>query len=180
MADEKKQLNKEVSQAFGKKIYLLFQDDEGTNHWLEEPKWDCGWYWGFGYVETYTNNNNPSRSRDIESHQHFDGFFMKEIDGKFIHNIYDNPKITRTTFTEKEGWILSELMQSFYTLRKTAEMFHTGGAHITTNPVKEVLQRPDLEKEINEVMIPAVTKAVTELLTFKMPVVDMTTEQKPE
>ena len=37
-------------------FYLLGRDEEGINYWLEEPSWDCGWYWGFGYVETYTTN----------------------------------------------------------------------------------------------------------------------------
>ena len=59
-ADErKKKMKKEKRFAFGKNIYLLGSDKDGVKYWLEEASWDCGWYWGFGYVETYTNNSNP-------------------------------------------------------------------------------------------------------------------------
>ena len=50
-------MKKQTTTAFKKKIYLLGADAEGTKYWLEAPSWDCDWYWGFGYVETYTNNN---------------------------------------------------------------------------------------------------------------------------
>ena len=75
-------MKKQKSHAFGKDIYLLGKDSDGTMYWLEAARWDCKWYWGFGYVETYTNNNHTSRSRDISSHQHFDSlFFNKNKDG---------------------------------------------------------------------------------------------------
>jgi len=70
-------MKKRISEAFGKKVYLLGKDDEGTLYWLEAPSWDCGWYWGFGYIETYTNNNNPNRSQDITSHQHWEGTLLE-------------------------------------------------------------------------------------------------------
>lgn len=47
-------MDKQRSRAFGKKIYLLGEDKCGDRYWLEEPFWDCGWYWGFGYIETYS------------------------------------------------------------------------------------------------------------------------------
>lgn len=46
-------MKKEKRHAFGKDIYLLGVDADGTRYWLEAPSWDCGWYWGFGYVEVY-------------------------------------------------------------------------------------------------------------------------------
>jgi hypothetical protein len=46
-------LSKRKSHAFGKDIYLIGKDKSGTNYWLESPSWDCDWYWGFGYIETY-------------------------------------------------------------------------------------------------------------------------------
>ena len=65
------------SHAFGKDIYLLGQDEQGINYWLEAPKWDCIWYWGFGYIESFTNNKYPHLSKDISSHQHADKFLSK-------------------------------------------------------------------------------------------------------
>jgi hypothetical protein len=66
-------MNKRKSHAFNKDIYLLGKNRYGELVWLESPTWDCGWYWGFGYVETYTNNKRPDLARDISSHSHFDG-----------------------------------------------------------------------------------------------------------
>lgn len=40
-------MKKEKRKAFGKNIYLLGEDTEGTKYWLEEASWDCNWYWGF-------------------------------------------------------------------------------------------------------------------------------------
>ena len=71
-------MKKQTTIAFNKKIYLLGADAEGTKYWLEAPSWDCGWYFGFGYVETYTNNNCPSKAADINSHQHFDSLFLND------------------------------------------------------------------------------------------------------
>lgn len=59
---------------FGKEVYLIGINEDGEKVFLEEPSWDCGWYWGFGYLETYTNNRQITRSRDIQSHSHFQDF----------------------------------------------------------------------------------------------------------
>lgn len=172
----KNTLAKRKSYAFKKHVYLLGEDKNGIKYWLESPTWDCGWYWGFGYVETYTNNNNPEKSKDISSHEHIDGSFIGkheyyDVDikgfklGEYIHNIYDSPRLTRTTFDEKTGSILSELFQEFYTLKKTAELFHSAGAQVTTSPIADLLKKEDYEKHINEVLIPAITNNIIELLT---------------
>ena len=41
---------KRKSFAFNKDIYFLGTDKNGVNYWLEAAKWNCGWYWGGGYV----------------------------------------------------------------------------------------------------------------------------------
>lgn len=42
----KELLAKKTINKFGKH-YLLGINKEGKHIWLEEPSWDCGWYWGF-------------------------------------------------------------------------------------------------------------------------------------
>ena len=79
-------MKKQKNHAFGKDIYLLGKDNGDTLYWLEAGSWDCKWYWGFGYVETYTNNNHPSRSRDISSHQHFDSLFLTKTKMVTLHS----------------------------------------------------------------------------------------------
>ena len=64
---------------FGKNIYLIGINSEGEKVFLEQASWDCGWYWGFGYLETYTNNRQITRSKDISSHSHFSNFDENNI-----------------------------------------------------------------------------------------------------
>jgi len=123
------------SHAFRKDIYLLGVDTEGQNVWLEAPSWDCGWYWGFGYVERYTNNANPSKAKDITSHTHIDSEFKKG--GK----IDMNNGLVETTYTKEDGIRLNELFTEFYALKEGAN------------------------KHINEVLIPNITKQIIEILT---------------
>ncbi len=138
-------LQKRISHAFGKDIFLLGVDANGENAWLEAPKWDCGWYWGFGYVERYTNNNNPEKAKDISSHTH--------IDSEFKHNdvINVNKGLKQTTYTIEEGVKLNQLFTEFYVLQTIA--------------AKE--KGNDLAKKINDVDIPAKTKEILEILTPK-------------
>ena len=37
----KELIPKRMSRAFGKIVYLLGEDKDGTLYWLEEPKWNC-------------------------------------------------------------------------------------------------------------------------------------------
>ena len=105
-----KTIKKQKSNAFNKDIYLLGEDKDGIKYWLEAPSWDCGWYWGFGYVETYTNNKNPSKSRDIMSHQHLDVLIEKK---KF--------PFEKNPFSENELKSLIDLFKSFYSIKGSAK-----------------------------------------------------------
>lgn len=159
-------IKKQSTHAFGKDIFLLGRDTDGTQYWLEKASWDCGWYWGFGYVETYTNNRNPSKSRDINSHQHIDSTFMgKMSNGDYVHNIYDCPLLAEVTFTKEEGWILSELFKSFYQLKQSAELFGRGSAHITKNPCSELIKNEDWSKQINHEILPLVFEKIYTILS---------------
>ncbi len=146
---------------FGKDCYLLGQDKNGENYFLEAATWDCGWYWSGGYIETYTNNENPLRAKDISSHQHFDSLFFK---GKKC--AFDNFKefFTVTPFTDKEIWTICELMKSFYIIRNYSDTLHRGGAHYTTNPASEVIKNEDEYKRINEKVIPEIMSELYKIL----------------
>lgn len=154
-------LNKKTKKVFGKKIYLLGRRD-GVNYWLEEPSWDCGWYWGFGYIETYTNNSCPERSRDIESHQHFDSLFFNKMKNGFDNYVEFFDDIT---LSEKDLWTFLELMNTFYALRKTADVCFHGGTNYSTNPCREFLKDEDMCKKINEIILPNVFKEIDNLLS---------------
>ena len=147
--------------AFEKDTYLLGRDTEGTNYFLEAASFDCGWYWGGGYVETYTNNDHPGRSRDIISHSHFDSMFFKGN-----KNGFDNFKefFKESPFSDSEIWKICELMKSFYIARNYSDMLYTGGAHYTSNPAKENIQCELEYKRINENVIPAIMEELYKIL----------------
>ena len=152
-------LEKKQSNAFGKDVYLLGKDVDGVAYWLESPSWDCGWYWGFGYIETYTSNMMPSRSKDINSHQHA-GDFMKwaiEWNGK-------DPKLKETTFSDNEAWQLSELFKRFELFKELAGYYHRGGAQIATIKNEDSKKDAAKTKQINEVEIPYITGKILEIL----------------
>ena len=169
-------LNKRTSHAFGKKVYLLGAGKDGTKYWLEAPSWDCGWYWGFGYVETYTRNDDPARSRDISSHGHWSGFvgqqheydfkLSKEVKTKWVSHINECPTLAQTVLSDGESWIISDLMRRFYALKETAEILHSGTAHLTSRGDHKT-KNDEFLKWINEVELPAIFKAVTDILTPK-------------
>lgn len=147
---------------FGKNAYLLGQDEYGTNYFLEESTWDCDWYYGGGYVETYTNNHNPVKSKDIQSHNHFDSMFFYQN-----KNAYDAFKdfFKIHPFTDDEIWKICELMKSFYIAREYSDMLYRGGAHYTSNPVKAIIKSETEYKRINEEVIPAIMKELYHILT---------------
>lgn len=153
-------MKKQVINKFGEH-YLLGADADGTKYWLEKESWDCGWYWGLGYVHTFTNNSNPERSRDINSHSHFDSmFFKKNINGydAFRQLLVDTP------LSDEELWTLVELMRTAYTLKESAEVFGRGGSHYTTNPCADVIKTPGMVMKINDEMIPSIMEEVRKIL----------------
>jgi len=155
-------MNKKKSKAFNKEIYLLGEDSEGVRYWLEAPKWDCGWYWGFGYIETYTNNKNPNWSRDISSHSHADKFMSKY----FTEWSGSKPILKKRTFTDAEGWELSELFSQFYHLKEQAEFWGHGKMHVADTKIENWTDK-GLTDKINTKMLPIVMNRIMEILTPK-------------
>lgn len=154
-------LKKKTSKAFGKKIWLLGQDEDGINYWLEEPSWDCGWYWGFGYIETYTNNRAPGASKDINSHCHFDSFWGPEGKSIDITNRDNFKKVfKKTTLTDNEIWELCDYMKTFYTLSSVAELFKHGYSWQTERAKIESLESQEQNDLVNKVWLPEVFKRI--------------------
>ena len=157
----KKNMKKRVTFDRRGKIYLLGQDVEGTDYWLQEAKFDCGWYWGIVYVETYTNNRCPEKARDISSHQHFDGMFFNHK-----KNGFDNFKefFVRTPFTDEEIWVIIEIMKTLYTMREYSDVLHRGGSHYTKNPCGDTIKNDKEYWRINETVIPELLNALYKIL----------------
>ena len=154
-------LKKKTINKFGKH-YLLGVNKDGKHVYLEEPSWDCGWSWGFGYLHGYTNDKAPELSRDISFHTHFDSMFLG---GRKC--AYDEFKdyFEDTVLTDSEIWQLVDLMQTCYTLKDAARLHHYGYSHYTDSAKTEEIEDAELEKRINEVMLPAALKKIERLLT---------------
>ena len=154
-------MEKKTSYAFGKTIYLLGEDKDGVKYWLEQGSWDCNWYWGFGYIETYTNNKNPSRSRDISSHGHFDSKILHA--GKCCFDTFKEIFV-KTPLNNNEIRTLCELMKTLYTLKETSDLYYRGSSHITSNPCKELLKNDEEYQRINKILIPNIMEEVYKTL----------------
>ena len=130
----------------GDKI-LLFKKDN-NRYYLRKPTFDCGWYWGLGYLATGRG-----------SHLHFDSYF-KEI--PFYDYSFDD-----TPFTQEEKYIIADYMRQLYALREMADILHCGNTHITSNAkaLEQFAEQNTVEyKRICNVLIPTVWNALVDVL----------------
>lgn len=136
-------MKKRKSFAFGKDIFLLGLNEYNEPCWLEAPSWDHGWYWGFGYVEVYTNKLKPSKSRDIDSHSHLDGL-----------------KLNKSVLNESELKEFNALKDQFYKLKKEAHLLHVGYYGYERKEINK-----EEAKNINENLLPPIMERMMQLLT---------------
>lgn len=151
----------------GNYYYFLFSDENGRKYYLNHPSWDCGWYWGFGYITSFTNNRNPERSKDIASHQHFDTIFDKPYWLTAKNDITIYPVLNPGNRMGEDRWQLHELFSQFYVLRQMAGFAGkkpTPGMHITTSTVKHG-NLDELAAHINQNMIPVIMQKIISMLT---------------
>jgi len=158
-------MKKQTSNAFNKKIYLLGFDKDGVYYWLEAPKWDFGWYWGFGYIENYTNNKHPHLAKNISSHQHADGEY--KVEDKSDTNLFTGNFLVDKTFSEEEGWELRELFSQFYHLKEQTGFWGRGKMNIADTEI-ENWKNEDLKDKINKKMLPIIMGRIIKILGTKL------------
>ena len=169
-------MNKKQIRVFGHNYYLLGTYKDGKKYYIQEPQWDCGWYWGGVYINSFTNNTNPERSRDIDLHTHFDSVFFT-YKGLTSWEVIEQ-EFKETVLTQDEMWKMFELVKSFYTLKDTASLYHCGGSNFTGSMVDELdLKSNDIYKVIVKVHIPTILNKLKELLTGETPEVDYFSRQ---
>lgn len=155
-------LKKKTVKVFGHKYYLLgISKEDELNVYMQEPEWQCGWYWGGLYLTCFTNNRQPERSKDICEHFHFDSTFMRGPDcakDKF------KKFFKETTLTDDEIWELCDYMKTFYTLKSVAELFKHGYSWQTERAKIDELQNQEQEDLVNKVWLPEVFKRIEKLL----------------
>lgn len=130
------------------KILLGRHDNE--NIYLSPPSWDCGWYWGFGYL----GNRN--------CHYHIDGLSKKE--DCYMYDAFKKHFGKSLIVRDSQLWVICELFRTFYSLKETAEVLGRGGSHFTSNPCADIITNKDEVKRINEVVLPAIFEAIYKIL----------------
>lgn len=139
--------------------------------WLQKPSWDCGWYWGFGYLQAMQGDREPSKARDIDCHTYWDSrvaeshtnahdWFIASF-GKPTTDMWGNPTtaekgVQMCRFTDKQVWTLCELMETAYTLCETAEILGRGKSNYSENPCVKVIKNTREAKRINSKVLPAI------------------------
>lgn len=133
----------------GKKFYIGKNQHERI--YLSAPSWDCGWYWGFGYLGNKNCHYHVSSMNFNKNQNLFDAF--KEHFGSSL-------VITK----DADLWTLCELFKSFYILKESAEFYGKGSAHYTTNPLADLLKNEAETERINKVLLPAIFDEIYKIL----------------
>lgn len=133
---------------YPKNIYI--GDNNGEKIYLSAPSWDCGWYWGFGYLGNddchyHVDGLNKGKNQNL-----FDAF--KEHFGKSL------------IIRDSRLWTICELFKTFYLLKEAAEVLGRGGSHYTTNPCADIIKNVDEVKRINEVVLPHIFEEIYKIL----------------
>jgi len=145
-------LGKEIIELNTGKKYLFGKKGE-SYFYLEAPRFECGWYWGFGYLEEYSGKPIYSE-KNWKSHTHLDTL-------TFINNVFKTKYVEfeDTPFTDDEKWKLWELFKRFYAFKRVGEGFYTGRLGITT--IKDFdLKDEEMYKKFLEYQKKAIDKII--------------------
>lgn len=151
-----------LSKVINEKGYLLgVYDDDWI--YLQKPSWDCGWYWGFGYLHGHPRNN-----RTWLTHTHFDSVFFDDgnctpTEFKGVSAWDRFHKFDKCTLSDDEFWLLLDYMKTFYTLKEAAAVFGRGGSHYTARANDAKIKNTELSDHINKDILPALFKKIDAL-----------------
>lgn len=135
--------------------YYLGKTKTGYKVYLEKPSWDCGWYWGFGYLNFYNLKGRPT----LQIFTHWDTI-VKESNTDAHSAIKDLFK--QLTISDDKLWKLCDYMKSFYTLKSMSNLVYCGGSNYTSN-LDVKLKDDTLYQKINKEMLPAIFEAIDNL-----------------
>ena len=142
-------------------FYLLGKKADGTKVFLQKPTFDCGWYWGGLYLESFTNNNCPERSFDIAEHTHLDTQVLNK--GATVEAL--DAYLSETVLEDRSAkYKFLELARTFYTLETAARLYLKGNMNIAENSCYSKIKHDDWYEEIVKVQIPAVLSELIALL----------------
>lgn len=132
----------------GENYYYLGKKDD-IYYYLQEPSFDCDWYWGLNYLEGF-EKKDISKANDIFSHEHFMG--------NGDRNWYDwLTKDIKSPLSETARWQILEICQSLKTLRDYMDLCYIGGSHVSSSPkvskiLKDEQAYKDTDKKIRDMI----------------------------
>lgn len=127
---------------------ILIGKNDNRSIYLTAPSWDCGWYWGFGYLG------------NKDSHYHIDTLGKGKVLFEAFKNHFGDTLVVR----ESQLWTLCELFQTFYDLKNTAEVLGRGGSHYTYNPCKDIITNKQEVERINTIVLPHIFEEIYKIL----------------
>jgi len=100
---------------------------------IERHSWDCGWYWGFGYIG----------NRNLHTHAKIfiDELLWSDVNEVFEENIFK---------TDDNFWIFKDLLVQAYALKETAEVYKNGGHCVLKKGLTDVIQSDLKYEETNK------------------------------
>ena len=151
----------------GDKFALLGKKSNGDKVYLQKASYDCDWYFGFGYIAVFEENRSEQ-----STHTHWDSYFTGS---SHVEPNHIKEEFEETPFTDKELWVLCDLMKTFYSLKETSGIYNRGNSHLTgethgmieNEEMKQKVDR-DTYKVIHEVQdlvgfeAPALIKSIPE------------------
>lgn len=120
------------------KTYLGTRKSDGAKIYISPPEWDCGWYWGFGYIGNTREHSHLSQYMNANKNMYYE-----------LKDVFDlNPII------EKNLWVFCELVRTIYRFREVAEIYRLGGTGFANNPLEHELKNEEEWTRINKVLLP--------------------------
>ena len=142
------------------KILLGYNNNEPI--YLSPPSWDCGWYWGFGYLGNKNCHYHVDGLTKIETYNSEAKVFTTKsvnlYDG-FVEHFGNTLRVRKSDL-----WTLVELFSTFYKLKDTAEVLGRGSSNYTTNPAKDLIINKEEVKRINEIVLPQIFEEIYKIL----------------
>ena len=112
------------------KIYLGNTTEYGRLY-LSKHSWDCGWYWGFGYI---------GNSR---LHMHISSLIGAEC---LVNKIFDKG----TKITQEQWWVIRDLFIQAYALKQAAVIYQFGGSQTIRPGITDCIKNLEMAALINK------------------------------
>ena len=151
----------------GDKYALLGKTEDGDKVYLEKASYNHGWYFGFGYVAVFRENEHRQ-----SAHTHWNRYFTGKAHvtpEKIDDSLYDevDGKLKETPFSKRELWKLCDLMKTFYTLKDASAIYRNGNSHLT-GQTHGMLKNQDIKEQVDRDTYKTIYE-VQNLMGFEMP-----------